>query len=101
MVVSAPGQPDFDYLTVFEVSNTSRLPADFTTLEIPTQRYAVFTHAGHVSTMCETIDAVFYKWLSASSLTAAGNSDFQERYGEKFDPAVGADDIEMWVPVEG
>ncbi|MBC8136621.1 MAG: AraC family transcriptional regulator [Fibrella sp.] len=101
VVVSTPGQPDFDYLTVFEVSDTTGLPADFTTMEIPAQRYAVFPHTGHVSTVCETIDAIFRKWLPKSGFEVTGKPDLLERYGENFNPATGAGDIEIWVPIKG
>lgn len=100
VIVSTPGHPDFDYLTGFEVSTTSDLPADFTILEIPAQQYAVFTHSGHVSTLCETIDGAFQKWLPKSGFQHAGIPDFFERYGPDFDPMAGAGDLEIWVPVK-
>jgi AraC family transcriptional regulator len=99
VVISTPDQKGFDYMSACEVSDTSGLPDSFATLEFPAQRYAVFSHPGPLATMCETIDAIFTKWLPASGQEITGNPDFLERYGEAFDPNVGAGDIEIWVPV--
>jgi AraC family transcriptional regulator len=101
VVVSTPDGKGFDYMTAFEVSDTSQLPADFTTREVPAQRYAVFPHPGPVVTMCETIDAIFDRWLPDSGCEMTGAPDFLERYGEKFNPEIGAGDIEIWLPVKG
>lgn len=99
-VVSRAGQPGFDYWTVLEVTDATRLPADFTTLQVPAQRYAVFTHDGPVSTLCETVNAAFHRWLPRSGLQVAGTPDFLERYGADFDPDAGVGDLEIWVPVK-
>lgn len=100
VVVSVPDQTGFDYMTVMEVSDTSNLPAGFTTLEIPAQKYAVFPHPGNLSTLRDTIQAAF-QWLSASGNQATGLPDFLERYGENFNPEAGAGDLEIWLPVKG
>lgn len=100
VVINTPDLPDFDYLTGFEVNTTSGLPADFTTLEIPAQRYAVFVHSGNVSTLCETIDGAFQKWLPRSGFRHAGMPDMFERYGPGFNPTTGSGDLEIWVPVK-
>lgn len=100
VVVSTPDRKGFDYLTVFEVSDTASLPPDFETLSVPAQRYAVFVHPGHVSRLCETIDAVFHQWLPKSGYDLTGNPDFLERYGEQFDPTTGTGDLEVWVPLQ-
>src|SRR5688500_5941752 len=74
VIVTTPDGTGLDYMTAFAVSDTSRLPAEFFTLDLPAQRYAVFPHPGTVATMCETIDAAF-KWLTASGYEAAGSPD--------------------------
>jgi AraC family transcriptional regulator len=69
---------------------------------IPKQQYAVFRHHGHVSELPEMLDAIWSSWLPASGYRAGripGAPDFFERYGEKFDPVAGRDDIEIWVPI--
>jgi AraC family transcriptional regulator len=46
---------NFDYIAGVEVSDFSDLPRDFFRVRIPEQRYAVFTHRDHVSTIRHTI----------------------------------------------
>ena len=101
VIVNTPEGNGFDYLAAVEVSDTSGLPDGFTHVEVPPQRYAVFPHPGHVSTLCETIDAAFSKWLPGSGYEATGAPDLLEHYGENFDPEIGAGDMEIWLPVRG
>jgi AraC family transcriptional regulator len=93
----------FDYLSGVEVGDTEQLPEAFTSVRIPGQLYAVFSHNEHVSRLSETIENVWQKWLPASGLQpvrpASGAPDFVERYGPGFDPLTGKGDIEVWIPV--
>jgi len=50
------------YLCGVEVSDFSCLLGEFTIVSIPAQRYAVFSHRGHVSRIRETIEAIGSKW---------------------------------------
>jgi AraC family transcriptional regulator len=43
------------------VSASDRLPEGFTTIKVDARRYAGFTHAGHVSSLPATIDAIWTK----------------------------------------
>jgi AraC family transcriptional regulator len=89
----------FDYIAGVEVSDVSELPGEFSRVQLPEQRYAVFTHRDHVSTIRRTFDAIWNEWLPASGVKAADAPIF-ERYGENFDPLTGNDGIEIWVPVK-
>ena len=77
----------------------SDLPRGFGRIRIPEQRYAVFTHTDHVSSIRRTVNTIWNQWLPASGLKAADAPNF-ERYDEKFDPATGNGGFEIWVPVE-
>ena len=92
-----------DYLAGFEVSESAGLPKEFAYTETPANEYAVFSHEGHVSTLRNTFDSVFSRWLPTSGFeiarTAGGERYLLERYGEGFDPVAGMGDIEIWVPV--
>jgi AraC family transcriptional regulator len=96
--------PDVEYLCGVEVSNFSSLPGEFTIVSIPAQRYAVFTHRGHVSTIRETIGAIGTQWFSESGqepVTRTGEApDFFELYTEDFDPRTGMGGMEIWIPVK-
>jgi AraC family transcriptional regulator len=91
-----------DYLSGVEVSDNAELPNEFVTVSIPVQRYVVFPHPDHVSTLRDTCE-IASKWLQTSGHEAAktaGVPDFFERYGENFDPRSGIGDVELWVPIK-
>ena len=89
---------NFDYITGVEVSDFSDLPREFASVRIPGQKYAVFTHRDHISTIRRTINTIWNQWLPASGLKAADAPNF-ERYDENFDPLTGNGGLEIWVPV--
>jgi AraC family transcriptional regulator len=90
---------NFDYIAGVEVSDFSDLPREFSRVRIPEQRYAVFTHSDHISTIRRTIGTIWNHWLPASALKVADAPNF-ERYGESFDPVTGNGGLEIWVPVK-
>jgi len=90
---------NFDYISGVEVSDFSDLPREFARVRIPEQRYAVFTHSDHISTIRRTVNTIWNHWLPASGLKAADAPNF-ERYDEKFNPVTGDGGLEVWVPVK-
>ena len=58
---------NFDYLAGVAVSEFSDLPAEFARLRIPAQRYAIFTHQEHVSTMHDVEMTIWTKWLPSQA----------------------------------
>lgn len=89
---------NFDYLCGVEVQSFSDLPAELARVRIAAQRYAVFSHRDHVSTIRRTITTIWNKWLPESGHEVADAPDF-ERY-ENFDPEKGTGTIEIWVPLK-
>ena len=89
---------NFDYIAGVEVSDFSDLPREFSRIRIPAQRYVVFSHADHVSTIRRTVNTIWNHWLPASGLKVADAPNF-ERYGESFDPLSGNGGFEIWVPI--
>jgi AraC family transcriptional regulator len=90
---------NFDYIAGVEVSDFSDLPREFSRVRIPEQRYAVFSHREHISTIRRTVNTIWNHWLPASGLTAADAPNF-ERYDENFDPLTGNGGLEIWLPVK-
>jgi AraC family transcriptional regulator len=88
---------NFDYIAGVEIADFSDLPREFSRIRIPEQRYAVFAHGGHISTIRGTINTIWNHWLPSSGFKAADAPSF-ERYDEKFDPATGDGGFEIWVP---
>jgi AraC family transcriptional regulator len=89
---------NFDYIAAIEVTDYSDLPREFSKVRIPEQRYAVFTHRDHVSTIRRTVSTIWNHWLPASGVKLADAPNF-ERYDTNFDPATGNGGFEIWVPV--
>jgi AraC family transcriptional regulator len=88
----------FDYIAGVEVSNLSAIPAEFSKLTIPAQKYYVFVHEGHVSEIPKTIGAIINEWVPASGYKFAALPSMLERYGENFSPQTGTGDMEIWLP---
>lgn len=89
---------NFDYIAGVEVADFSDLPREFSRVRIPEQKYAVFTHAEHISTIRRTVNTIWNHWLPASGMKAADAPNF-ERYDENFDPATGNGGLEIWIPI--
>jgi AraC family transcriptional regulator len=89
---------NFDYIAGVEVTDFSDLPREFSRVRIPEQKYAVFTHADHISTIRRTVNTIWNHWLPMSGMKAADAPNF-ERYDEKFDPLSGDGGLEIWLPV--
>jgi AraC family transcriptional regulator len=89
----------FDYLAGVEVSGFSGLPAEFERLRIPPQRYAVFTHREHVSTMHDVVTTIWTKWLPESGYVAVDAPNF-EYYDEEFDGRTGMGGYQIWIPIK-
>lgn len=86
-----------EYMCGVEVTSLSDLPADMGKMHVPAQRYAVFVHEGHVSTLRHTWQQIF-DWLPASGYVSAQAPDF-EVYGPAYDAATGTKDTEVWIGV--
>ena len=90
---------NFDYLCGVEVADFSRLPRELSHVRIPAQRYAVFSHAGHVSTIRSAWITIWNTWLPESGHELLDAPDF-ERYSEAFDPRTGTGGFELWLPIK-
>ncbi len=92
------GDGNFDYLCAVEVDSATRLPTGFKTLDVPANRYAVFTHTGHVAGIRSTISAIWSQWFPASDSKPI-DAPMLERYGPEFNPRTGLGGFEIWIPV--
>ncbi|MEN8514285.1 AraC family transcriptional regulator [Burkholderia sp. RS02] len=89
----------FEYIAGVEVKSRDRLPASFRCVELEPQRYAVFEHSGHISTLHQTFYSIWNGWLPTSGFNAVDAPEF-ERYSEDYDPVTGTGMLEIWLPVE-
>jgi predicted transcriptional regulator YdeE len=89
----------FEYLAGVAVSSPVGLPEGFTTVKVEARRYAVFTHAGHVSSLPAAIDTIWTRWAPHCGLPVAHEAPCLERYTPEFDPGTGLGGMEVWVPL--
>ena len=88
----------FDYLCGVEVAASGHLPDDCIELNVPARTYAVFEHAGHISTIQATFRAIWEHGLADAGARAA-DGPVLERYDERYDPRTGLGGFEILVPV--
>ena len=89
-----------EYISGVEVSDFARIPKELSSLRIPEQRYAVFSHGDHISTIRRVWFTIWNKWLPESGMKIAEGPEF-ERYGKEFNPATGTGGFEIWIPIKG
>jgi AraC family transcriptional regulator len=98
--VVAPIREDgsFDYGCGFQVAASSTPARNLTLVNLPAQRYALFRHAEHVSTIRGTYDAIWNRALSESGWTMADRPSL-ERHDPTFNPLTGEGGVTIWIPV--
>jgi AraC family transcriptional regulator len=94
-----PDEQRFEYMTGVQVASLEALSPEYGRMRVPAQRYAVFTHHGHVSTLHTTWDAIWHEWLPRSGYRMANTPEF-ERYDERFDPQTGSGTVEIWCSIQ-
>jgi AraC family transcriptional regulator len=90
---------NFDYICGVELPDFARVPPDWSRVRIPEQRYAVFSHHDHISTIRRTWSTIWSKWLPESGHQPADAPNF-ERYGESFNSQTGTGGLEIWIPLQ-
>ncbi|MEO0537080.1 MAG: AraC family transcriptional regulator [Cyanobacteria bacterium P01_A01_bin.123] len=89
----------FDYLTGVETSEKGIVPFGLLYMNLPSQKYAVFAHGGHIAEIRAVIAAIWSAGLPESGLEAAQGPTL-EKYGSGFDPETGLGGYEIWVAVK-
>jgi AraC family transcriptional regulator len=91
-------ESNFDYLCGVEVADFSRTPRGWANLRLPANRYAVFTHSEHISTIRRTWATIWDSWFPTSGHEVADAPHF-ELYDENFNSQTGVGGVEIWIPV--
>jgi AraC family transcriptional regulator len=92
---------NFEYVAGVEVASFDGVPKELTRVRIPAQRYAVFRHREHVSSVRSTVHAIWSSWLPRSGHAAAEGAVTQfERYDSSFNPQTGLGGFELWIPLK-
>lgn len=89
----------FDYFAAVQVKRLDDLPEDLFGARIAGREWAVFEHAGHVSSIGSTCAAAG-EWLAQSGRAPkSGPMQMIEVYPSQFDARTGLGGCEVWVPV--
>lgn len=96
--VCASRENQFEYMCAVEVTSFDGLPDNIGRMRVPEQRYAVFVHSGHISSIRDTWDAIWSQWLPNSGCQPANTPDF-ELYDDRYDIQSGNGIVEIWFPV--
>jgi len=98
--IQMPAEDDggFDYICAAEVTTFGQLPHELLRIEIPSRRYAVFEHRGHVSTVFDTYVAIWNEALHEHGWTSA-HAPVIERHSPSFDPQTGEGGLSLWIPL--
>ena len=88
----------FEYMCAVQVESFDAAVSTLGRMRVKPQRYAVFAHNAHVSTIQATWAAIWNDWIPRSGLRAVEAPEF-EVYTPEFDPAVGRGGIEIWCAV--
>lgn len=88
----------FEYLSGVEVESFAALPAGLGRVRVLPQHYAVFRHAGPVTSIRDTWQRILREWLPDGGHESAHKPDF-EVYGPQFDPDTGKGGLEIWISI--
>jgi AraC family transcriptional regulator len=91
---------DFTYVTAAEVSSASDARADLEVVRVAPRRWAVFEHAGHITSLSRSFANIWDRWLPASN-HAVAEAPSLERHQPTFDPRTGDGGVDIWIPIEG
>jgi AraC family transcriptional regulator len=89
----------WDYVCGVQVSGFAHLTTEFQQFSLDKKKYAVFSHGGYISTLRDTWDHIWNKWLPESGIRISSGARI-ERYSETFRPAA-TGGVEIWIPLKG
>ncbi|HWR16829.1 MAG TPA: AraC family transcriptional regulator [Terriglobales bacterium] len=95
---SADDDGQFLYMCGAEVHRFGERLPQLLHLEIPQRQYAVFEHAGHVSTIFETYRSIWNEAIPATG-RAVADAPVIERHNPAFDPRTGEGGLTLWIPL--
>lgn len=98
MCGSDPEKQTTEYMCAVEVASFDQAPAGIGRMRVPAQRYAVFTHDGHVSGISAAWMRIWNEWIPQSGYRIAHTPEF-ERYDHRFDPATEGGIVEIWCSI--
>lgn len=90
----------FEYVCAVEVDAVGPIPTGLIAIDLPPQRYAVFEHRAHVSSIFDSYAAIWSQVLPERGWAPAEGPAI-ERHLPAFDPATGDGGVAIWIPLAG
>jgi predicted transcriptional regulator YdeE len=87
------------YIAGVEVSDFENLPEGFDTVEIPDNKYAVFTHKGSIANFSQTVAFVYGKWVKDPANNKKFDAPDFELYDERFKGDAEDSECDLYVAV--
>ena len=91
---------DFEYVSCYEVSDTSNIPDGMVIREIPAYRYAVFTHHGKLDNLQETYKYIYETWFPQSGLELTSPHFDMEVYDDRFEINSDKSEFDIYIAVK-
>ena len=88
----------FIYFAGVEITGRWDIPDGLTGMDLPEQKYAVFTYAGHVAEIRDVMSIIWGEALLASGNEAAFGP-ILERFDSRLDSTTGLGEFEIWIAV--
>lgn len=89
----------FDYLSGIEVKRDTELPFGLVQLDLPEQKFAVFSYSGHIADIRAVYEIIWSEALSGAGYEAAPGPTL-EKFDNQIDPATGLGSFEIWIAVQ-
>ena len=90
----------FNYLAGVEVSSVEELPEGMKVVEMPEEKYIVYTHRGELDKLEATYKAIYSKWLPNTEFELSKAYDF-EFYDERFTGPINPDsELDIYIPIK-
>lgn len=90
----------FFYMICYMVSNVDNIPQGLTYLEIPSQKYAVFTHKGLMTELMETYMYIYGEWLPNSDYEHDSEAYQIEWYDDRFSYESPDSEFDIYIPIK-
>ena len=87
------------YIAGVEVSDFGNLPEGFNTIEVPHNKYAVFTHKGPISKFSETVAYVYGEWVHNPANNKKMDAPDFELYDERFKGDAEDSECDLYVAI--
>ena len=88
----------FIYFAALPVSSVNKIPDGMHVVQIPENRYAVFTHKGPIADISKTVKYIWGTWIPRNSESVKKDPDF-ELYDERFNLETLDGEVDIYVPV--